>query len=223
MRALFVRLKTFLEGYIAPEDSLLEVVGGVIVVLATVNTLVVTRDRAGVDQLLQASFGVAVAWGVVDAALGVFGTVYARTSRERTLQSIQEADDVRAVGIIGDTLDDDLLALADPEQRDIFYRHLASQVRAAPARGPRLRRPDLIAAALILGLMFSATLPLSLPLYLLDDPDHAVFAMNVMGFVFLVGIGVLWADYTTLGRVKLGLALGSIAVGLAAAANAIGG
>ncbi len=82
-----------------------------------------------------------------------------------------------------------------------------------------LNRADLIAAALILGLMFSATLPLSIPLYFLDDPGIAVFAMNAMGFIFLFIIGWLWADYTTLSRVKLGLALGSIALALTAVAN----
>lgn len=219
MTKLLERLKAFLGRYLRPEDSLLEVLGGVIVVLATVNTLVVTRDRAGVDQLLGASFAVAIAWGLVDAALGLFGTVYHRKYQERTIRAVRETDEAGGLAIISGVFDDELLELADPDVRDAFYQHLASQARQAQPNRRVLNRADLIAAGLILGLMFSATLPLSIPLYFLDDPGIAVFAMNVMGFVFLFIIGWLWADYTTLSRVKLGLALGSIALALSAVAN----
>jgi hypothetical protein len=219
MTGLLERLKAFLERYLRPEDSLLEVLGGVIVVLATVNTLVVTRDRAGVDQLLSASFTVAIAWGLVDAALGLFGTVYHRKYQERTIRAVRETDEAGGLAIISGVFDDELLALADPETRDAFYQHLAQRARAEQPARRALNRDDLIAAALTLGLMFSATLPLSIPLYFLDDPYLAVFAMNVMGFVFLFVIGWHWADYTTLRRVKLGLALGSIALALTAMVN----
>ena len=219
MAGLLERLKAFLGRYLRPEDSLLEVLGGVIVVLATINTLVVARDRTGVDQLLEASFTVAIAWGLVDAALGLFGTAYHRKYQERTIQAVRETDEAGGLAIISGVFDDELLELADPETRDAFYRHLAAQARQDQPRRAALNRADLIAAALTLGLMFSATLPLSLPLYFLDDPDTAVFSMNVMGFVFLFIIGWLWAEYTTLSRVKLGLALGSIALALTAVAN----
>jgi len=219
MRALFERLKAFLSRYLRPEDSLLEVLGGVIVVLATVNALTVTRNRAGVDQLMEASYTVAIAWGLVDAALGIFGTVYHRKYQERTIRAVQETDEAGGLAIIAGAFDDELLELADPHTRDAFYQHLAMQARAEQPKRPALSRDDWIAAALTLGLMFSATLPLSLPLYFLSDPDIAVFAMNVMGFVFLFLIGWLWAEYTTLSRIKLGLALGSIALALSAVAN----
>lgn len=219
MSAWFDRLKRFLERYLRPEDTVLEVLGGVIVVLATVNTLVVTRDRAGVDQLLDASFTVAIAWGIIDAALGLFGTLYHRKYQERTIRAVQETDEAGGLAIIAGVFDDELLELADSETRDAFYQHLAAQARDTPLGKRSLRRDDLIAAALTLGLMFSATLPLSIPLYFLNDPGIAVFAMNVMGFVFLFIIGWLWAEYTTLSRFKLGLALGSIALALTAVAN----
>lgn len=219
MRGRFERFKALLGRYLRPEDSLLEVLGGVIVVLATVNALTVTRNRAGVDQLMEASFSVAIAWGLVDAALGLFGTVYHRKYQERTIRAVQETDEAGGLAIIAGAFDDELLELADPETRDAFYQHLATQARSEQPKRPALGRDDWIAAALTLGLMFSATLPLSLPLYFLSDPDLAVLAMNVMGFVFLFIIGWLWAEYTTLSRVKLGLALGSIALALSAVAN----
>ena len=219
MSGLLERLKALLGRYLRPEDSVLEVLGGVIVVLATVNTLVVTRDRAGVDQLLEASFTVAIAWGLIDAALGLLGTVYHRKYQERIVRGVRESDEAGGLAIMAGAFDDELLELADPDTREAFYRHLATQARQDRPNQRALNRDDLIAAALTLGLMFSATLPLSLPLYFLDDPGIAVFAMNVMGFVFLFMIGWLWADYTTMGRVKLGLALGSIALALTAVAN----
>ncbi len=212
-------MKVFLGRYLRPEDSMLEVLGGVIVVLATVNTLVVTRDRHGVDQLLEASFTVAIAWGLIDAALGLFGTVYHRKYQERTILAVRETDEAGGLAIISGVFDDELMELADPAMRDAFYRHLTEQARQEQPKRAALNRDDLIAAALTLGLMFSATLPLSIPLYFLDDPDIALFAMNAMGFIFLFIIGWLWAEYTTLSRLKLGLALGSIALALTAVAN----
>ena len=64
--------------------------------------------------------------------------------------------------------------------------------------------------------MFLATLPLTIPLFLIDNPDTGVVAMNAMAFVFLFIIGYLWADYTTIRRARLGLALGSAALALTA-------
>ena len=75
MRGRFERFKALLGRYLRPEDSLLEVLGGVIVVLATVNALTVTRNRAGVDQLMEASFSVAIAWGLVDGLEQEYGSV----------------------------------------------------------------------------------------------------------------------------------------------------
>ena len=88
MTGLLERLKAFLERYLRPEDSLLEVLGGVIVVLATVNTLVVTRDRAGVDHFWRASFTVAHRLGV--------GGCRARALRHGLSPQVSGAD-VRAV------------------------------------------------------------------------------------------------------------------------------
>lgn len=216
MRTWFERLRRYLEGYLRPEDSLLEVVGGVIVVLATANTIVVTRDRAGVDQILNASFAVAIAWGLVDAGLGLFGTVYHRKYQERIVQLARAADDAEGAAIISRVLDDELLELSEPAARDDFFHHLSVQARQERAPRPALTRADLIAAALTALLMFSATLPLVIPLFFLDDPTAAVVAMNVMAFVFLFIIGYRWADYTTMRRFRLGMALASVALALTA-------
>jgi VIT1/CCC1 family predicted Fe2+/Mn2+ transporter len=216
MRELFERLRRYLEGYLAPEDSLLEVVGGVILVLATVNTIVVTRDRAGVDAILKASFAVAIAWGLVDAAMGLFGTVYHRKHQERIVRSVGAADDAGGRALMAQALDDELLDLAEPAARDEFVHHLSVQARQDQAPRPAVNRDDLIAAALTALLMFSATLPLSIPLLFVDDPGIGVFAVNAVAFVFLFLIGFLWADYTTMSRVKLGLSLASIALALTA-------
>jgi VIT1/CCC1 family predicted Fe2+/Mn2+ transporter len=216
MRGLFDRLRRYLEGYLRPEDSLLEVVGGVILVLATVNTIVVNRDRAGVDAILKASFAVAIAWGLVDAAMGLFGTVYHRKYQERIVRSVREADEAGGAALMAQALDDELLELADPAVRDDFIHHLSVQARQDQEPRPSLNRDDLVTAALTALLMFSATLPLSIPLLFLDDPGVGVFAVNAVAFVFLFVIGFLWADYTTMNRLKLGLSLASIALALTA-------
>jgi VIT1/CCC1 family predicted Fe2+/Mn2+ transporter len=214
MGSVLDRLKGFLERYLRPEDSLLEVVGGVIVVLATANTLTVTRDRAGEDAIIEAAFTVAIAWGLVDAGLGLLGTVYHRKSLDRTIRDAASADD--AAAIVSSALGDELLDLADPTERDAFVRHLAAQATSAPAKRKSLTRDDLIGAVLTAVLMFSATLPLTIPLYLIDNPDTGVVAMNGMAFVFLFIIGWLLADYTTMRKARFGLELGRAALALTA-------
>ncbi|HET9660337.1 MAG TPA: hypothetical protein VFP05_08395 [Thermomicrobiales bacterium] len=216
MGTVFDRLKGFLERYLRPEDSLLEVVGGVIVVLATANTLTVTRDRAGEDAIIEAAFAVAIAWGLVDAGLGLLGTVYSRKSLDRTVRDAARADGESSAAIVSRALGDELLDLADPAERDAFVRHLAAQTASAPTRREPLTREDLIGAALTAALMFSATLPLTIPLFLIDNPETGVVAMNGMAFVFLFVIGWLWADYTTMRKARFGLALGSVALVLTA-------
>ena len=216
MHTLFDRLKGFLERYLRPEDSLLEVVGGVIVVLATANTLTVTRDRAGEDAIIEAAFAVAIAWGLVDAGLGLLGTVYHRKYLERVVRETAAADDAAGPALIAGALSDELLDLAGPAERDVFVGHLTAQARTAPVARAALTRVDLIGAGLTAALMFSATLPLTIPLFLIDNPETGVVAMNAMAFVFLFIIGYLWADYTTIRRARLGLALGSAAIALTA-------
>jgi hypothetical protein len=216
MGKLFDRLKAFLERYLRPEDSLLEVVGGVIVVLATTNTLTVTRDRAGEDAIITAAFTVAIAWGLVDAGLGLLGTVYHRKYLDRSVRDAAQADGEPAAAIVSNALGDELLDLAGPSERNAFVHHLATQAKSAPATRKPLTRDDLIGAALTAALMFSATLPLTIPLYLIDNPDTGVVAMNAMAFVFLFIIGWLWADYTTMRKARFGLALGSVALALTA-------
>ena len=216
MHRLFDRLKEFLERYLRPEDSLLEVVGGVIVVLATANTLTVTRDRDGEDAIIEAAFAVAIAWGLVDAGLGLLGTVYHRKYLERVVRETAAAGDAAGPALIAGALSDELLDLAAPAERDVLIGHLTARARTAPVVRTALTRVDLIGAGLTAALMFSATLPLTIPLFLIDNPETGVVAMNAIAFVFLFIIGYLWADYTTIRRARLGLALGSVALALTA-------
>src|SRR6476619_1880179 len=109
MHGMFDRLKAYLQRYLLPEDSLIEVVGGVIVALATANTLVVTRDRAGEDAIIEAAFTVAIAWGLVDAGLGLLGTVYHRRYLARSVRDAAQAEGESAAAIVSGALDDELL------------------------------------------------------------------------------------------------------------------
>ncbi len=216
MRKLFDNLKALLGRYLRPEDSLLEVVGAVILVLATANTLAVTRDRAGEDAIIDAVFAVAIGWGLVDAGLGLLGTVYHRKYLERIVRDSVAADTPTGTEIMAGALEDELLDLAEPPAREAFAAHLAQQAHTYPATHKALTRADWIGAALTAGLMFATTLPLIIPLVLIDNPDTGIVAMNAMAFVFLFLIGYLWADYTTIRRARLGLVLGSVALALTA-------
>jgi VIT1/CCC1 family predicted Fe2+/Mn2+ transporter len=135
---------------------------------------------------------------------------------DRIVHDAAGADDAARADIVSAALSDDLLVLAAPEQRDALVRHLGERARSAPTGGRPLHRADLIGAGLTAALMFSATLPLTIPLFLIDDPGTGILAMNAMAFVFLFIIGWLWADYTTMRRARLGLALGSVALALTA-------
>lgn len=222
MSHLFGRFRNLLDDYLSPEDSLLEVVGGVILVLATANTIVVTRDRAGEDQIIRAAFAVAVAWGMVDVGLGLLDTVYHHKRIERTIRDASEADEATGAAIISAWLEDDLLQISTPEEREALVRQLTDRTRVVTPSRPMLTKSDFIGGALTLMLMFAATLPLTIPLFFLDNPDSGVAAMNVMAFVFLFVIGYLWADYTTIKRYKLGLALASVALALTVVAIVFG-
>src|SRR5262245_45523763 len=81
--------------YLPFESWLLEVFVGLIMVLGTTNSVAVPTLRSdyGVNALLAAAFGAAVAWGIVVGALNVLSTHFKRTKRKRILEKARAQPD----------------------------------------------------------------------------------------------------------------------------------
>jgi len=134
---------------LAPGDSLGEVMFGLIMTLTfTLGAGLIAGDGANAArQLLIATVGCNLAWGIIDAAFYLSGQLFERARIARLGERIRHAKSEEAadaiverelVGLIG-------IAVGAGEWADV-YRRIARQVRTSLPRPPALQRADLYGA-----------------------------------------------------------------------------
>jgi hypothetical protein len=225
---LFALLRAaFAEKYLDPATSLGEVVFGLIMTLTfTLGAGILLQEEGpeGARQLLIATIGCNVAWGIIDAALYLIGQVFERGRRRRLLRSIQQAPSAElARSQVAAELDELLLQVTSKAERDALYERIASRVRASAMPANRVSRADWMGALASFWLVFLASLPAALPFLIFQPPHLALRISNLLllGMLFLVGW--MWAGYTILRPWAAGLGLMVGGVILVAIAIALGG
>jgi hypothetical protein len=216
----------FLTDHLSPGAHLGEVLFGLIMTLTfTLGAGAFFGGEEGASRsLLYATIGCNIAWGIIDAALMLFGTVFDRSRLARLGTAIAtSSNDEAAVAIVADELDETLVPISTPEQRNALYRHVVAQVRQSERRSPQLTRKDIYAAIAVFWSVFVASFPAALPFLLIDDPWMALRASNALLIGILFWVGYRWAGYTHVSPVRAGLALVAISVTLVAIAIPLGG
>ena len=187
-------------GHLDPDESLGEILAGLIMVLTfTLAAGVATRGaQDGVRTLLIAAVGCNLAWGIIDAVFYVMTNAFVRRRRARLFRAVSAAaSEDAALATIRHELDPELEAITRPEHRERLYRG----IHVLLANGKPLRtgvtRDDLIGAFVIFCLVFATTLPAVLPFPFVRDPWLALRISNLLliGCVFIVGFH--WAQYVT--------------------------
>jgi hypothetical protein len=174
--------------------------------------------------LLVATIGCNIAWGIIDAALMLFNTVFDRSRLARLGTAIAASStDAAAIGIVAGELDETLVPLTTPDQREALYGNIVVQVRTSQRRSPRLKAADFYAALGVFWLVFAASVPAALPFLLIDDPWLALRASNALLIGILFWVGYRWAGYTNLSPLGTGLVLVALSVALVAIAIPLGG
>lgn len=215
-----------LSKHLNPGDSLSEILFGLIMTLTftTGAGLLVRESRDAVRDLLLATIGCNVAWGIIDAAFYVSGNLYERARMARVGEEIRQADgEDAAAAIVGEELDELVGMVVDPAERADLYRRMARHVRGSEPRPLGINRADLRGAVASFWLVFFASIPAAVPFLVFRDAWIALRVSNLILICLLFATGYLWARYTRLWPWLTGMAFLVGGVALVLVAVALGG
>jgi len=191
---------SFLDKYLDPVSSLGEILFGLIMTLTftlAAGIMVQEEGREGARQLLIATIGCNVAWGLIDGVLYLLGEVFERGRRRRLLRTVQEAEHAGvAAEYVADELDDLLAPVTTEGERTALYQRIAERIRGSAIPPNAITRVDLAGAFASFWLVFLASLPAAIPFLLIDDPFRALRVSNALLLAMLFGVGWLWSRYT---------------------------
>lgn len=207
-----------------PGESLGEILFGLIMTLTfTLGAgLMVRDDPNAARELLIATIGCNVAWGLIDGAFYVSGQIFERSRMARLGALVRRADTESAAAAIVAQEFEELVGLTvAPDERADLFRRMARHVRASEPRPLGVTRQDLYGALASFWLVFFASIPAALPFLFLQQEWVALRISNGILVLSLFVVGYRWARYTALRPwltgatfMVAGLALVGIAISL---------
>lgn len=207
-------------------ERLGELLFGLIMTLTFTLTagFVVGDGQDAVRELLIATIGCNIAWGIIDGGLLVIGNAFRRGQLALLGQALRQSDrpdqaEAMVAAEIGEMVD----PLVAPGDRDDFYRYIARHVRNKPAERTGMRLEDWLGAAVMFVMVVISSVPAALPFVLIDEPWLALRVSNGILLLMLFLIGWRWAGYTTISRWRAGLTMFAFGGLLVAVAIALGG
>ena len=194
------RRSSIAQKYLDPATSMGEVLFGLIMTLTFTlgaGLIIEEEGREGARQLLIATIGCNIAWGIIDGALYLAGQLFDRGRLRKLAGIVRDAsDDSAASAVVADELDELLEnVLTEPERRDLYGR-VVHNIRSAPVRGAGVTKADLLGALASFWLVFLASLPAAVPFLLMDDAMQALRISNGILLALLFFTGYRWAKYT---------------------------
>lgn len=207
-------------------ERLGELLFGLIMTLTFTLTagFVVGEDSAAVGELLKATIGCNIAWGIIDGGLMIVGRAFDRGRYARMGQAIRAgASEPESLAIVAEELDETLEPLAPLASRQQLYREVVAAVRANAPQRPGIRGEDWLAALVMFVMVFFASLPAALPFLFIDEPWLALRCSNAVLLLLLFVIGYHWAGYTTINPWRAGFSMLLFGGLLVAVAVALGG
>jgi hypothetical protein len=226
--ALFGSVRSsVVDRYLDPATSMGEVLFGLIMTLTFTlgaGLTVHEEGREGARQLLIATIGCNIAWGVIDGVFHVLGQLFERGRRRRVAELVRRvADDGEATELVARELDDIIVRVMSQKERQGLYARIVQYVREGDLPGNRVTRQDLAGAVASFALVFFSSLPAALPFLFIDDPRLALRVSNAILLGLLFWVGVSFARYTTSRPVLTGLAFLLLGAALVVMAIALGG
>jgi hypothetical protein len=186
--------------YLDPATSLGEVLFGLIMTLTFTlgaGLIIEEEGREGARQLLIATIGCNIAWGIIDAALYLAGQLFDR-GRLRKVRSIvrSASNDSMASAMVAGEFDPLLESVTTAAERNDLYSRVVNNIRSSTVRENQITKPDIMGALASFWLVFFASFPAAVPFLLLDDAHTALRVSNaiLVGMLFLTGYR--WAKYT---------------------------
>ena len=212
--------------YMDPGETLGEVLFGLIMVLTfTIGARFLTgEDGLDAHQLIVGAIGCNVAWGVIDGALFLLGSLFNRGRRARFFRALQSANELEALNALREEfgLEDQPLAVQPDDSARLYQSMLVLSHHAKLGR-VRLRRQDFVTAFVVFVLVSATALPGVLPLLLVEDSNLALRLSNVVLIVLLFIVGYWWAHYTEARPWTVGASVTLLGLSLVVVAVVLGG
>ncbi len=216
--------------YLDPADRLNEILFGLIMVLTfTLTAGFATGDGpAAHRELLLATIGCNVAWGLIDGAMFLMTRLLERSRAQRALRALHAAaDDATALAVVDavveETIGGDVTAAASADERARLVRLIRDMALRVPVGQPRLRRDDLLGAATSAMLVMLTTVPAVVPFLLVEAPWRALRLSNLLLLLMLFLVGYQWGKHSYTNRWRAGLAFLVVGMALVGTAIALGG
>ncbi len=218
--------KGLVDRYLDPGDSLSEILFGLIMTLTfTLGAgIFVREDPDAARELLIATVGCNVAWGIIDALMYLAGQRFERGRRARLVDAIRaEANEENAARRVAGELDELLERVTEESDRASLYRKIVRSVREGEPPSSRLTREDVYGAVASFFLVFFSSIPAALPFFFVDEPWMALRLSNAILIGLLFVVGYRWARHTNLPPMRLGFGLMVGGLALVLIAVALGG
>ena len=219
-------MSRWIHRYLDPSDSLLEVLFGLVMAFtmtAGARLLFDAQEFSAVT-LAIGLLGCNVAWGIIDAAFYLLGSLFGRNRRALFVQKLQAAADEReALTLVEDEFDlSDAPRMSTKGKADLRQALLRTLQHAGTDRA-RLRRADFVAAGLIVVLVSVTALPGLLALAMVSDGLDALRIANFVQLGLLFLVGYRWARYSGANPWHAGAVISVVGVLLVLIAVALGG
>ena len=206
-----------------PADRFEEIVFGLIMVLTfTCSLSVAEADRAEVRTMVVGALGCNLAWGIIDGAFYLIGSLVERGRNIKLVRGVKRAagaDEGRR--LIAETLPDAVAAAFEPTDLERFRAVIAALPE--PPERVRLEKRDWLGALGVFLLVFLSTFPVVLPFFFVSDLYTALRVSNGIAIVLLFAVAFKLAQHSGLRPFRTGAAMVGIGSALVAIAIALGG
>lgn len=219
--------KRLVERYLDPSDRLEEVLCGLIMVLdfTLIAGFTAGTGEQAVRHLLIAALGCNVAWGVIDGALYIMGSLTARRQHLQFLIGLRNASCEReAFSTLSGQLDPLLEPGTSAADRTRICQVLLPVMSEIQLPAAAVTKEDVYGSIAIFWIDFSAVFPAIIPfLVFRHDPRFALRVSNALLLVLLFATGVMWGKYNRVAPYLTGLCTMVIGLALVGVAIALGG
>jgi hypothetical protein len=221
-------MSRFVRQYLDPASQLSEILFGLIMVLTVTLTagLSVAEGKAGVRQLLIATVGCNLAWGIIDGVMYVMNNITLRSLRSQFLHTVQHAPDKQtALKLIKDEMEARLSLHSPLSPKESSMLSQSLHKRAGELRLPKvkLEKEDIYGAIACFWLVTVSCLSAAVPFFIFSQPTVALRVSNVLLIVLLYLVGRRWAHYAGTNRLLSGLSMVTIGLLLVGVSILLGG
>jgi hypothetical protein len=179
-----------------PVSRLSEIMFGLLMVLTFTGSFSVSNAGSNdVQDLLKASLGCNIAWGIVDGFMYLIATLCDRGHGQRLLMQLQKhpLGAPQATELLAERLPFLVNEVLTPE--DITHLHKRLLEMKVPTGRLRPTLIELRGALVVFLLVFLSTLPVILPFVFLTEPMHALRLSNVTALAMMLLIGLRLGHY----------------------------